>query len=281
MSTVNRIYGVDFSAAKDAGRRIWIARGVVGGDTLRIERCEPAGRLLGSGKGRDASLSALRTFVAGSGSCAFGFDFPFGLPRALVRQEDWERFVISFPDDYASAEAFRRACREAANGRELKRVTDEEAQTPFSPYNLRLFRQTYHGIRDLLHPWVRDRWACVLPMQDAVAGRPWALEICPASTLKARWEELYVPYKGATDEHRAARARILERLEAPGAVSIPDSRVRARVLDDDGGDALDGVIAAFATFEALRGSSPAAMVRPPGDVERAKDAYRIEGYVYV
>ena len=266
---VNRIYGVDFSAAKDAGRRIWIAAGAVWGDTLRIERCGPAERLPDSGRGRDESLSALRTFVAGSGACAFGFDFPFGLPRALVRQDDWEPFVLSFPGEYASPEAFRRSCRETAGGRELKRVTDREARTPFSPYNLRLFRQTYHGIRDLLHPWVRDRLACVLPMQGAAAGRPWVLEICPASTLKARWDDLYVPYKGATHERRVARERILDRLEVAGAVSIPDPAVRARVLDDDGGDALDSVIAAFATLEALR------------DVDPADEAYLIEGYVYV
>jgi hypothetical protein len=33
-----RVYGVDFSGAKDAGNRIWIASGVVDEDTLLIRR---------------------------------------------------------------------------------------------------------------------------------------------------------------------------------------------------------------------------------------------------
>jgi hypothetical protein len=39
MNTRHHIYGIDFSGAKDAGKKIWIAKGIVKGETLLIEDC--------------------------------------------------------------------------------------------------------------------------------------------------------------------------------------------------------------------------------------------------
>lgn len=274
VTNYRRIYGIDFSGAKDAGKRIWIASGIVEQDGLLIEECYRAKDLPGSGKDRDQCLAVLRDFIGRANACAFGLDFPFGLPQALVKhKKSWEDFVLSFPGDYFAPEEFRRLCREASGGRELKRITDQKSKTPFSPYNLRLYRQTYYGIRDVLHPLVRDQLACVLPMQSALPDRPWIMEICPASTLKLRWKDTYSPYKGRTDEHRAARASILERLEAIGALSIPAQAVRLKILEDRGGDALDSVIATLATSRALRDPALLAV--------QISNAYALEGYVYV
>lgn len=158
------------------------------------------------------------------------------------------------------------------NLRRPKRVTDREAQTPFSPYNLRLYRQTYYGIRDVLHPLVRDRLACVLPMQSPLPGRPWILEVCPASTLKQEGLYLY-GYKRATDESYSARMRIFEGIEATGTLRIPSRALRSKILDECNGDALDSVIAALAVFQVLRDPIRLAV--------ESNDAYKIEGYVYV
>jgi hypothetical protein len=266
-----RVYGVDFSGAKDAGNRIWIASGIVDEDALLIEACYRARDLPGSARGRERCLEALRCFIAEETGAAFGLDFPFGLPRELVAQDSWQGFALSFPEFYASPEALRRFCREAAGGRELKRVTDRESNTPFSPYNLRLYRQTYYGIRDILHPLVRDDLACVLPMQPARPGRPRVLEICPASTLKR--EGLYEPYKGRTGTHRASREVILDRLQAVAPLAIPRQAVRSAILEDRGGDALDSVVAALAVLRALRDPS---LRTVEGYV-----AHTVEGYVYV
>jgi hypothetical protein len=268
-----RVYGVDFSGARDAGNRIWIASGLVEKDTLRIEACYRARELPGSARDRGRCLEALRCFMAEEKGAAFGFDFPFGLPRELVAQDSWQGFVLSFPEFYASPEALRRFCREAAGGRELKRGTDQESNTPFSPYNLHLYRQTYYGIRDVLHPLVRDRLACVLPMQPARPGRPWVLEICPASTLKREGLYRYRPYKGGAGAPRTNRAIILDRLQAVAPLSIPQQAVRSAILEDRGGDALDSVVAALAVLRALRGSS---LRTVEGSV-----AHTVEGYVYV
>jgi len=266
-----QVYGVDFSGAQDAGKRIWIAGSTVEGGALRIDECRRGDDLPGSGKSRDACLNALREFIRGQKASAFGLDFPFGLPRSLVRQTVWDAFVLSFPGEYPNPDRFRRTCREAAGGRELKRATDREARTPFSAYNLRLYRQTYYGIRDVLHPLVRDRQACVLPMQKTVVDRPWILEICPASTLKQAG--LYVSYKGRMAKHRTARAHILEQLEGRDALSVPTASLRSTLLDDRGGDALDSVIGALATLRALCSPDLLAVGN--------ESPYSVEGYVYV
>ena len=265
-----RAYGVDFSGAADAGRRIWIAEGAKPRGALHIEACYPAEDLPGSGSNRDQALSALRDLIQREGDSAFGLDFPFGLPGELLKEATWEDFVRAFPQRYAAAHEFRSGCRAAARGRELRRATDRKAHTPFAPYNLRIYRQTFFGIRDLLAPLVVNQAACVLPMQPALPGKPWIIEICPASLLKR--EGLYFPYKGTARTHRAARARIVEHFEHRGAL-IPVPEVRRTILADANGDALDSVLAALATARALR--------NPAGLFPTDNCGYPLEWYVYV
>jgi hypothetical protein len=268
-----RIYGVDFSGARDAGRRIWLAEGEVGDGGLRVERCYPAEDLPGSGRGREAALNALRTLIANSPGAAFGLDFPFGMPLPLLEGVDtWAAFACSFPVDYATADAFREACRARHPAGELKRRTDVETRTPFAAYNLRLYRQTYYGIRDVLSPLVCDGAACVLPMQARCANRAWVLEICPASTLK--WAGLPAQqYKVKTEQGRRTREAILAGIEAQGEVAIASPALRAAIVAEEGGDALDSVIAAWATCRAVRTPE----IDPVGGLR----AYALEGYVYV
>jgi hypothetical protein len=271
-----RVWGVDFSGAKDAGKKIWIARGDVRGGIVEIERCDPARELPGFKTGRDDCLAALCEFVAGEGECVLGFDFPFGLPEKLVKERTWEEFVAAFPTKYADPESFKSACRSAACERELKRLTDKECQSPFSPYNLRLYRQTYYGMRDFLGPIVARELTCVIPMQRPVPGKPWVLEVCPAATLKR--EGLYVrdgrpvSYKKKTEKHREARRRILEGIERPGVLRIGSQEIREKVLDDSEGDGLDSVIAALAAFRAVLSGEVARRVEKP---------YVVEGWTFV
>ena len=266
---MRRIYGVDFSGAANAGRKIWIAAGVIESGSLRIEECWRGENLPGSARDRSQCLSALREFIRVSGESIFGLDFPFGVPRDLLQQPAWEDFARSFADCYATPQQFRQACFDAANGRELKRATDVESKTPFSPYNLRLYRQTYFGLRDVIGPLIKDRSACVLPMQRARSGRPWLIEICPASTLKRL--NLYVAYKGRTAHHRAVRSDIMRSIQRRGPLKL-SAAVRSVVLDDPEGDALDSVIAALATFRAVSA--------PPHFTRREKKSYAVEGYVF-
>jgi hypothetical protein len=70
----DRVFGIDFSGAKDAGDRIWIAGGPVADGVLAIESCYPARDLSGAGKKRDRCLEALCTSIADSGRGTFMFE---------------------------------------------------------------------------------------------------------------------------------------------------------------------------------------------------------------
>jgi hypothetical protein len=260
-----RIFGVDFSAAVDAGRRIWLAGAQEDGGGLRVGACLRAEDLPGSGRELEKCLPALRGFIRGLGAVTMGMDFPFGLPRALVSERTWRDFVLTFPQRFPDASALRTHCRMA--GSEPRRRTDREALTPFSPCNLRLFKQTYGGIAQVLQPLVKASAVRVLPMQRQSPDCPSLLETCPASTLKGLG--VYRPYKGPGAERRRGRLRILQALEAAG-LSLDSTGLPEVLLDDAAGDALDSVVAAFATWKAVTASSPAPWA----------DDYALEGYVY-
>lgn len=245
------IYGVDFSGARDAGNRIWIAGGSIEGAALSVTQCFQAKDLPDSGTDRDRSISALRAFIMRENESVFGMDFPFGIPKALIKEESWQRWACAFNDLYGSPDEFRKVCRATSGGKELKRFTHLKAVTPLSPYNLRVYRQTHYGIRDVLGPLLREGAICVLPMQSPLHKRAWVIEICPASTL--RKEGLSFPYKGEGEKRRHTRSEILRGMEDTGFLKIGKSALRLTIINDRGGDALDSVIAAFATFRALKG----------------------------
>ena len=76
----HRIYGIDFSGARDAGRKIWLAEGVVKTHSLLIEDCFGARNLQDSGNELYKCLPALKDFIKENQDEAFALDFPFGLP---------------------------------------------------------------------------------------------------------------------------------------------------------------------------------------------------------
>lgn len=291
----DQVFGVDFSGAKDAGKKIWIARGVRKNNALHIEWCKRAADELAWGTERNHCLEKLADFIASSSGSVFGLDFPFGLPSPVVQKlfnfdaETWKDFLSTFRDRYRDSEEstvqkFREDCCKAAGPKkhvsrmgykELKRSTDEGAFTPFSPYNLRLFKQTFFGLCLVLHPLVQREQVCVLPMQQANKAKPWVVEVCPASTLKNIMKKedgtRFPSYKGHDNQKRLGRAKILNWLERQGGVCLqPEDR--SKVINDRNGDALDSVIAAFATFRAGQNNFQATGM--------ARREYRREGYVY-
>jgi hypothetical protein len=259
--------GVDFSGGRNAGRKIWVSKGVPDGGALSIVSCDRMSELCDSDE-RSAAMECLRGIIVASDSVV-GLDFPFGIPRELMGYSRWESFVRQFSRNYPDESEFRSRCLADAGRKELKRLTDVETKTPFCPYNLRLYRQTYFGIRDVLAPLVEEGSACVAPMQWIVAGKPLVVEICPASTLKVLG--LYRQYKGNAREQRKERAAIVGGLGSRGLVSI-DAKVRPKLLDDAEGDALDSVVAALAAFRALE--------QIGRDVGLSKAHYTTEGFVY-
>ena len=242
--TRRRVLGVDFSGARRAGDHIWIAVGTHEGGRLSLESCRSARELPGGGRDRQSALAALVALLESERRAAAGLDFPFGLPRSLVAEEHWEDFVRAFPRRYPDADSLRKACRRAAAGRELKRRTDVEARVPFSAYNLRLYRQTYFGIAEVLLPLLDSAAASAIPMQPPTPGKVLLAETCPASLLKRLG--LYVPYKGRDRRFESSRMSIIESLINNNLICISKKSVYRRLIEDPGGDALDSAVAAVA-----------------------------------
>jgi hypothetical protein len=81
----SRIIGIDFSGAKDALKKIWLAEGSVKGNALEIERCSNARDLFDPGNDRTACYRALRAYLTRQSDAIVGLDFPFGLPAKIFR----------------------------------------------------------------------------------------------------------------------------------------------------------------------------------------------------
>lgn len=255
--------GLDFSGARDAGRHAWISQGRAHHSRLEVWDCRPVAELPGSGIAREVCLPALARWISELGDCLIGCDFPFSLPLEVMGFEGWEMCVASFARRFPTPEALRAACR-SQEGRERRRQTDRETRAPFAPGNLRLYRQTYYGIRDVLSPLTQAGAVSVLPFQRLIPDRPWLIEVCPAVTLR-RLGLYGCSYKGPGERRRLERWRLLDRLVELG-MQLP-ARVRQRALDDDGGDALDSLVAlltAWSVRDALGVDAP----------------FASEGYIY-
>jgi len=270
----NRIVGVDFSGdARRAGRKIWLAEAVVEDDGLRIVDCAPATDRLDADPVREAAIPALTRYLGSlPATTAVGLDFPFGLPEEVVPAASWREFLRAFPSWFESPDALARRSREraavAGESGQLFRATDEQLGA-LSPWNLRLRTQTFYGVRDVLRPLVLVDAVRAAPMLVPAPERPTLLEVYPAGTL----DELgcdATGYKDGSEAARDHRADLLGRLES-GGVTVDDD-LREPILDDDDGDALDAVLAAFA---AARNTAD------PNNLHTADDRIGVEGYVYV
>jgi hypothetical protein len=270
------IYGVDFSGAAQAGEKTWLAEATGDDEGLRVERCRSLGELAGT-TAREPALAELVARLQEAD--AAGLDFSFGLPVAVHDAEYWPEFLRWFPREFDGPDDMREVCRERVEYRTdgertfLARTTDEGVGAS-SPYHWLVAHQTFYGIRDVLGPLVTDGAAVVVPMQErdpeADDDRPTLCEVYPAATLRS----LDLPsqrYKDASAEDRAAYRERRERIVAglPDAVSLDES-VRETALDDEGGDALDAVLAAYATYRASRDG-----------FEPHREYHPVEGHIYV
>ena len=263
---MNRILGIDFSGARDAGRKIWIAEGFVAKSRgFKLERLLPASALSDSGLEPRKAANALVRHIASQGLARIGCDFPFSLPRDLLDANDWGRFALDYEARFPSPERFREILMRRTAGKEFKRQTDRIARTPFNSYNLRLYRQTWWGIACVLSPLIAGRAAVVRPQQSARRKRPQVLEVCAACTLKSI--NLYPSYKGRDPGATSARRLILEGLIDGKYLEAPNPVLRAILIKNSGGDALDALIGAIAAARA--------------DLDAEPDEFeRLEGRVY-
>ncbi|MEL4305195.1 DUF429 domain-containing protein [Methanococcoides cohabitans] len=244
------VYGVDFSGSKTACKKIWVSRGTIHNRTLHIDSCCPISELMPEdiGKERDNCLSFLRKLISTEAKAIFGLDLSMGLPEALNNDHNWENSILNFSKTYKSPEDFRTKCRNSMGNKEVKRKTEIQKKAPFCTYNLRLYKQTYYGIRYIIEPLLKKGSARIIPIQEPHPEKALLAEVCPACTLKRK--DIYIPYKGKNKRELENRRMILSAMKTWN-IELEDHVVEAALKDTEA-DALDSILAAYAAYSALQ-----------------------------
>jgi hypothetical protein len=229
------LHGVDFSGADSGGAsKIRIVERNLRdrGGAVRV-----AGRV-----DRGSLLRVIRESAADGGQHAWRIDAPFGLPLETIAAagiaSDW-RAVAEWMKSFGSPRGWRQSLRETTR-KEPRRACDHEARTPMAPMNLRIFKQTWTLIAEVLLPLADDgiRIEPVANTSDPDA-KVVVAEGCPSSVLQ-RYGWPHRGYKGGGDPPREVRAGLVGRLSSVG-VLIPD-RVAEQAIEDEEGDLLDALL---------------------------------------
>jgi len=229
-----KIFGVDFTSAPRRAKAITVAHGFFEKNLLSIEKIEK----LESFEGFEGLLQRPGPWIG-------GFDFPFGLPRELVRDLGWPRNwrkLVEFCGNLTRTElrgildgyrATRPAGRKYAH-----RSTDLPAgsSSPMKLVNPPVALMFHEGA-----PRLADAGVHIPGLADGDRRRV-ALEAYPG--LFARRVIGNVSYKNdskakQTAARLAARKKLLKKI--PMATS---AEIRRQLVDDATGDSLDAVICA-------------------------------------
>ena len=109
-----------------------------------------------------------------------------------------------------------------------KRACDRALATPLAPMNLRVFKQTFTVITEILLPLAREGIAIepVSMPADPASARTRVFEGCPASVLRHRgWP--HKGYKGSGEPPRVVREEIVRLLRKDGLEIASQTAVEA------------------------------------------------------
>lgn len=226
--TASQLHGVDFSGAENGGvHKIRIASWKSPTE-ITVERAD-----------RKMLVKMILDAAKSGEHHLWRIDAPMGLPIQTLRAhgvaENWLAGA-KWCAQAGSPRAWRTTLREVSR-EEPRRRTDAEARTPMAPMNLRIFKQTWTLICEVLLP-LHDAGVSIAPMATT-AAKTTICEGCPASVL----QQLGWPargYKGEGEPPQRVRAMIARRL---GEIGIPLSKnLQQKVVDDTEGDLLDALI---------------------------------------
>jgi len=281
-----KIWGIDWSGAKAAGKKVWIADATCRKGQLTINTVVQAASKEGIGaKTADEVLDKLVATLSGPDAPDWvGIDCAFSLPQETMKRlkpDTWEGLIAAVGPDYETPTELRNACREdlKEGAKEEKRDIDIAALTAWSPYNLRMVAQTFHGMR-LLHRLREGRVASILPFDAVSNEKPNVLEICPGTSLEAAGLS-GIRYKAGSRKTNPGRHRareiVMGRISKVWDVHISADLYQLAVNDTEG-DAVDAILAAIST------AFDAALKTPEWHAQtRAKTSemkLRGEGWVY-
>ena len=238
-----RIYGVDFTCAPRAAKPITVAAARLRKTVLQLERLE-----------RLESFAQFEALLARPGPWIGGFDFPFSLPRELVRDLGWP---AEWPALVAHCSAFDRPQFRAVldayrntrqpGSRYAHRATDTPAgsSSPMKLVNPPVALMFHEGARRVL-----ASGAYVPALNNGDAKRV-ALEAYPGLLVRKQLG-IRDSYKSdtrreQTPARKAARKRVVAALKEgePLGVRLATPQTIERALMADGsGDLLDAAICA-------------------------------------
>jgi len=238
-----RIIGVDFTSAPRKAKPITVAHAELRAGALRLLAIEPL-----------LDFAAFEALLARPGPWLGGFDFPFGLPRELVRDLGWpERWKALLAHCARLTRAELRAALDAyratrpAGAKYAHRATDLPAgsSSPMKLVNPPVALMFHEGA-----PRLAAAGLHVPGLARGDRGRV-ALEAYPGLLARAVTRASYKNDARAmqTPERRAARRRIVAALERGShplgiRVAFAAASTRNRLIADGSGDALDAALCA-------------------------------------
>jgi hypothetical protein len=233
----NVLHGVDFSGARDPRSKIWVA-------TASIDAAEVANAHTTNGFTHAALVELISAGTGDGRRHLWLIDAPVSLSGDMLQRHgvgsSWDE-QAAWLASCDTPEAWREICRVAGTD-EMRRVCDVAMRVPFAPANLRIFRQTWRCIVDVLTP-LRRLGAGVIPFDDPGSSRVLIAEGGPACVLRHRdWPTR--GYKGREPARRETRTRIAQRLGeglAEHRINL-DPATRSAAVDDHEGDALDSLL---------------------------------------
>ena len=238
-----RVYGVDFTCAPRRQKPITVAAGQLIRSTLRVENLE-----------RLETFADFEAFLARPGRWIGGFDFPFSLPRELVRDlgwpEDWGALIAHCNSMHRSefrSHLDRYRSSRPIGSKYVHRATDYPAgsSSPMKLVNPPVALMFHEGGRRLAASDVN------LPGLLQRSSAKIALEAYPGLLVRKQLG-IRESYKSDTrSEHtparRAARRKVVQALKAGrplGILCAIESKLERAVIADGSGDLLDALICA-------------------------------------
>jgi hypothetical protein len=238
-----RIYGVDFTCAPRKAKPITIAVGTLVGSRLDLPEIL-----------RLESFAAFEGFLARPGPWVGGFDFPFSLPRELVRDlgwpQDWQALVahcasMDRPAFRARLDLYRAS--RPAGAKYVHRATDYPAgsSSPMKLVNPPVALMFHEGARRLAASDVH-----MPALRDGPSSKV-ALEAYPGLLVRKQLG-IRASYKSDTRrEQTAARALVRKgifralRAGRPLGIGLElPRRLEKEIIADGSGDLLDAAICA-------------------------------------
>ncbi len=254
------LHGVDFSGADSGGsHKIRVATRVTRG--TRGAPMQPSSAPRAGARGRDGGprseapettvermdrrglLERIRASAADGSLHFWRIDAPVGLPMSTLASHglggDW-RTVAEWMESFGGARPWRAALR-SADRTEPRRMADSDARTPMAPMNLRVFKQTWTLVCEVLLPLAREGTVSIEPMMPVRGATVSVGEGCPASVLQRRgWPSR--AYKGKGEPPQRVREEILRRLRGAGVRT--SAAVQRQAAEDTEGDMVDALILA-------------------------------------